>query len=215
MKQLIRLIVIFAAIFGSTFLIAKLTGFLETDQITGWLVEAKESSSMLVGIIVTVLLAADLFIAVPTLSLTILSGYFLGFGWAIFYSLFGMILAGVVGYWLSRLFGERILCFLIKDQTKRNEVIASFERHGFTMILLSRAVPILPEVTACLSGLTGMSFFKFLSAWLISSIPYVLIATYFGSISTLDDPKPAILAAVGITSFLWICWYLFSIKQKK
>ncbi len=84
------------------------------------------------------------------------------------------------------------------------------------MIILSRAI--LPEVTACLSGMTHMSFGKFLIAWLISSMPYVIIISYAGSISSIDDPMPAIFTAIGITTLLWASWYIphrVHIKKQK
>jgi len=77
------------------------------------------------------------------------------------------------------------------------------------MILLSRAMPILPEITACLSGLTKMSPTKFIVAWMLGSYPYILIATYAGSISTLDNPMPAIYTALAITLAMWVAWSLF------
>jgi len=84
------------------------------------------------------------------------------------------------------------------------------------MILLSRAMPILPEVTACLAGMTKMKFSKFILAWLISTIPYVLIISYAGSASSIENPKPAIYTAIGISVTLWSGWYLFiNAKRKK
>ena len=57
-----------------------------------------------------------------------------------------------------------------------------FNRHGFVMILLSWALPILPEATACLSGFTRMPFWRFLLAWVLGAYPYVTIAAYAGSV---------------------------------
>ncbi|KJY81284.1 hypothetical protein TW74_00640 [Vibrio nigripulchritudo] len=54
-----------------------------------------------------------------------------------------------------------------------------------------------------------MKFSRFIVAWSISTIPYCLIAVYSGSISSLDDPKPAIITAVLMTSGLWLGWYMF------
>ncbi len=82
------------------------------------------------------------------------------------------------------------------------------------MILLSRAMPILPEVTACLAGMTKMKFSRFLLAWCLSTIPYVLIVSYAGSVSSLENPKPAIYTAIGISATLWAGWYLFNKKRK-
>jgi len=208
MKSLIKLFLIIATVFASTFLIIKLTGVLTVDQVEGWLIQAKELSPIYVGSIVALLLFADLFIAIPTLTVTILSGYFLGHAYGAIAALSGTILAGVSGYAISRYYGNGIMTFLITDEKKRREAISAFDKAGFAMILLSRAIPILPEATACLAGMTKMKFWKFFLAWSVSTIPYVLIATYAGSISSVKDPKPAILAAILISSFLWIFWFL-------
>ncbi len=209
MKPLIKVFLIIAAFFATTFLIIKFTGVLTVEQIEGWLMQAKALSPIYVGAVVALLLFADLFIAVPTLTVIILSGYFLGHPYGAFAALLGVILAGICGYTLSRYYGDAILGFLVKEQSKRDDAISTFKKHGVMMILLSRAMPILPEITACLSGMTRMNFSKFLLAWLISSVPYVLIASYAGSISSIENPKPAIFAAIGISALLWISWFVY------
>ena len=186
MKPLIKVILIIATFFATTFLLFKFTGILSVEQIKGWLVQAQELSPIYVGGIVTLLLFLDLFIAIPTLTTTILAGYF-----------------------ISRYYGGSVLNLLVREEVKRNEVINTFQKHGFVMILLSRAMPILPEIVACLSGMTRMKFNTFVVAWLVSSVPYALIASYAGSISSIDNPKPAILAAIGISALLWVSWYIF------
>lgn len=215
MKSLLKLLLIIASIFATTFLLIKFTGVLTLVQIEGWLAQAKELSPFYVGSIVTLLLFADLFIAVPTLTVMILAGYFLGFTFGAVASLTGVLLAGVCGYALSRYYGHSILGFLLKDENKRNDAINSFQEHGFVMILLSRAMPILPEASACLSGMTRMPFGKFMIAWLISSVPYILIATYAGSISSFDNPKPAIYTAIGVSGFFWSAWFIYHRMHKK
>lgn len=209
MKSLIKVFLILVFCFATTFLLIKSTGVLTAEQIEGWLTQARELSPLYVGTIVVLLLFADLFIAVPTLTVTILSGYFLGHTYGAVSALSGVLLAGVCGYALSRYYGDTILGFLVKEEEKRNEMTTTFQEHGFMMILLSRAMPILPEVTACLSGMTRMNFSKFLLAWVISSVPYILIASYAGSISTIENPKPAIFTAIAISLLLWGFWYFY------
>ena len=61
-----------------------------------------------------------------------------------------------------------------------------------------------------------MPFYRFLPLWLLSSVPYALIATYAGSVSSIQDPKPAIFAAIGLTTFFFMAWMLFKrINSKK
>lgn len=199
-----------------TFVLIKATGVLSVEQIEGWLQQAKQISPIYVGTIVALLLFSDLFIAIPTLTVTILAGYFLGLTYGVIAALTGIIFAGFFGYALSRYYGNAILSFLIKDEVKRQDAIATFQQHGFIMILLSRAMPILPEASACLAGMTKMPFSRFILAWLLSSVPYVLIAVYAGSISSVDNPKPAIFTAIGISASLWIAWFFYHrIKMTK
>ncbi len=214
MKQLIKVFLIIASIFTTMLLITKFSGILTIEKIEMWLHQAKNLSPLYAGMIVSALLFADLFIAVPTLSIVTLSGYFLGFTLGALFSLLGIFLAGIVGYILSRYYGKKILTFLIKNSNERVDAIEVFRRHGFVIILLSRAMPIMPETSACLSGATRMSFWKFLFAWTLSSVPYVLIASYAGSISTLQNPKPAIIMAIAVSAFFAIAWFFYRKKYK-
>ena len=200
---------VLALLFACTFLIANVTGFLNIETIELLLLNAQSISPWYMACIVIALLFADLFIAVPTLTITVLSGFFLGSIIGFLASIIGMYLAGLGGYLLSSLYGKRFMIFVIKSRSDRLSLKESFSSHGFMMILLSRAAPILPEVTACMAGLTKMSMFKFLLAWSISSVPYAFIASYAGSISSIENPMPAIITAIGLTLFFWIGWFIF------
>ncbi len=215
MKSLMKVILILACVFASPFLIAKLSGFLSLESIQNFFDSIKSSSPVFVGSLIAALLFADLFIAVPTLSICILAGFFLGITKGVLFSLIGVYLAGVCGYFLSSLYGGHVLDKILKNEDEKQDLFQSFQKYGLIMILLSRAMPILPEVVACLSGMTKMRFFKFILAWSVSSIPYVVIAVYAGSISSLDKPKPAIFTMIGLSSFFSICWFFFRVKIKK
>jgi len=215
MKPLLKIALVLIAFFASTFLIVKATGILTPAKIEYWFMVAKDISPIYVAAIVITILFLDLLIAVPTLTVTILAGYFLGHTQGALAAFIGMFFSAVVGYALSSWFGPRLLTRVLKSQEKRAEINQAFYQYGFIMVLLARAVPILPEVTACLAGLTRMRFPLFLAAWSISTIPYVLIATYAGSISTLDNPKPAIFTAIGLTAALWLAWLIFQTKKKR
>ncbi|MCW8880061.1 MAG: VTT domain-containing protein, partial [Kangiellaceae bacterium] len=145
----------------------------------------------------------------------ILSGYFLGYAYGASASIIGVILAGISGYFISYYYGEKLEKLIIKDEKQRRESRQAFNQYGIFMILLSRAMPILPEVTACLSGITKMPFSRFILAWATSSVPYALIASYAGSISTLDNPKPAIITAIILSVFFWSGWFIFRKFQHK
>ena len=209
MTALLKVALILFTLFASTFLLLNLTGILTITQIELWLTQAKELSPVYIGLFVISLLFLDLFVAVPTLTVAILAGYFLGHLYGFMAVLMGFSMAGISGYCLSRWYGSKLLAVLIKDEQKRNEAITLFQKHGLVTILLSRAMPILPEVSACLAGMMKLRFRVFLSAWLASTVPYAFIATYAGSISSIDNPKPAIFIAIGLSGGLWTCWFFY------
>lgn len=214
MKPLIKIMAILALFFASTFIILQSTGLITVDRIEQWLAAAKNVNAFYIALTITGLLFADLFIAVPTLTVMILGGYFLGAVWGSLAAICGLFLAGCCGYAISRKYGHLLLEFLLKDQQQRAAAVGLFREHGAVVILLSRATPILPEVSACMAGLTHMNFYKFLVLWSISTIPYAIIAAAAGAVSTVQNPKPAILAAVGLTGFFWLGWALFRRYKK-
>ena len=191
-------------VFATTFLLLNATGVVTVAKIETWLTLARDADPLWVAPVIALLLFVDLIISVPTLATITLSGYFLGPVIGALAGVVGLLMAGLGGYVISHRYGDLLLKLVVKDETKRSEAITTFQEHGAVVILLSRASPILPEVSACMAGMTGMPLGKFLALWLASSVPYALIAAYAGSISSVDNPKPAIFAAIGLMSFLWL-----------
>ena len=214
MSTLVKLGLGLALAFASTFVVIKLMGWITTEDVRGWLEAGQTASPHMVGVIVAALLFADLFIAVPTLTITLLSGFFLGFELGLVYALTGYWLAGGTGYVLSRVFGRPALRLITTDDAKIAEMDDLFRRHGLVVLSMARAVPILAEVSACLAGATKFPVKRFAFGWAVNSIPYAVIAVYAGSVSSLDDPKPAIFTAIGLTAILWTAWYIFTKRVK-
>lgn len=214
MTSMLRVMAVFAAFFASTFLIAQVTGIFNLSGVKSFLETTKAANPVYLFVIITLLLLSDLFVAIPTLSIATLSGYFLGFGYGGLAASTGMMLAGVLGYVLSRKYGVMILRMIIKSELKRAEAVAQFSKYGAPIILLSRASPILPEVSACMAGITKLDFKKFLFLWSLSSVPYAFIAAYAGSVSSISNPQPAIFTAIGMYALLWSGW-IFLKKSKR
>lgn len=215
MKPLLKVMLVLALAFASTFLLLTLTGVLTLEKIQGWLEAARSINPWLLAALVVGLLFSDIVIAVPTLSVMILAGYFLGAFTGTLASFTGLMLAGSVGYWASGRYGNMLFFRLVKDPQQRAEAIDTFQQHGPVMILLSRALPMLPEVSACLAGLTGMKFIRFVGLWIISILPYAALANYSGSISSLQNPMPAIYTAIGLCGFFWGSWFLFHRARRR
>lgn len=215
MKPLIKIMLTLAVGFATTFLLLNATGVVTVAKIETWLLIAKNADPLWVAPVIALLLFVDLVISVPTLATVTLSGYFLGPVVGAIAGITGLLMAGLGGYAVSHRYGDLLLKAIVKDELKRAEAISTFQEHGAVVILLSRASPILPEVSACMAGMSRMPMGKFLVLWLASSVPYAVIAAYAGSISSLDNPKPAIFAAVGLMSFLWLSWLIVRKRGQK
>lgn len=215
MRPLLKVMLVLVAIFASTFIVGRLLGILTVENVRTWLAMANEVEPAYVIAAVIALLFTDLFIAVPTLTVTLLSGYFLGFPAGAATAFAGMGCAAFTGYAVGRRWGDRGINLLVKDEQQRSDLDAEFARSGPAMIVLSRAAPMIPEVTACMAGATGMAVWVYALCFTISTLPYALIAAYAGSVSSLEDPRPAIFAALFLYAVLWSCWFVFRRRRRK
>ena len=215
MKPLIKVMLSLATAFALTFIVGRVLGILTVENVTHWLELAGRVDPLWLAGTVVLLLFLDLFVAVPTLTITILGGFFLGFPAGAAAAFMGMSLAAFSGYGISRIWGDRVTSFLLRNEGDRQDMAQAFSRNGPAMILLSRAAPIVPEVTACMAGATRMPFPRYLGYFSLSTLPYVAIASYAGSISSPESPQPAIYAALALYAVLWIGWYLFRRSSRK
>ena len=208
MNLLLKLIATFVVVFLTIFLFIKLLGLFTLEEIKAWFEHLKHQPSYFVGALVSSLLFVDLFLSIPTMATVLLSGYFLGFFMGAIYAFLGLAMASFTGYFLSLKYGEKGLLLMSKDSQEREEMRTVFEQHGASMIILSRAVPMLPEISSALAGVTKMPFHKFFTAWLLSSLPYVLVLSYIGSVSEVENPLPAFFSVSGFTLLLWGAWWI-------
>ncbi len=214
MKPIIKFAVILGAFFTITLLVFKVFDLLTVEDIKMWLTQMQYAPHWVIGLFIITLLIVDLFIAVPTLSLTILSGFFVGLELGVFYSSVGMAGAGTLGYSLSRFKGESFLKKLCKNEKELSDMKSLFSAHGPMALSLCRAAPMLPEISSCLAGVTKMPFKKYILFYLLGTIPYAIIAAYAGSISSLDNPSPALFTFVGMFAVLSLAWGVFLIYKR-
>lgn len=214
MKDLLKVMLVVALVFASTFIIIKATGLITLNDIKHWLEEARNIHPVYLFLLVIALLFVDLFIAIPTMTVTIMSGYFLGWQMGAIAAITGFFLAGTTGYILSRMYGWKLLHHIYKDRNRLDEMHRVFSTYGPFMLIICRAMPILPEVSCCMAGATQMKFVRFISMYVLGTVPYALIVTYAGSISSLEKPTPAIVAAILMSSGLWLMWFWLAKRVK-
>jgi len=207
LKSLIKLYLIIIGIFALIFALVNLTGLLSVADIKNYLEQIQHAPKITIFLVVMILLASDVFLSVPTIFIVTYSGNILGFVLGLTASTLGMLMSGTIAYVLCRWSGKKALKILIKKEEEIDEVNSLFHKMGFSMLLIARALPMLPEATCCLSGMMRFHFIKFLLYYLLGTLPYAIVLTYLGSISSSNNLTPAISGIVGVYVLLYLIWY--------
>jgi len=147
------------------------------------------------------LLVADLVLPVPATGVMAALGSVYGPIVGALVGAAGSVSAGLVGYGLAR-WGGRPLVRLIADEAEQRRFQAFFDRWGGLAVILSRAMPVLPEVMAVLAGLARMRPGRFMVALLLGTVPTAAMYAYLGYVSR-REPWYGILVAVVVPVLIW------------
>lgn len=147
------------------------------------------------------LLVVDLLLPVPATGVMAALGsvYGVALGGAI--GAVGSALAGTAGYGLARWGGKR-LARRLADERELAQFQAFFDRWGGLAIILSRTMPILPEVVSILAGLARMRFGRFAAALALGTVPTAVLFAWLGH-AWRDQPWWGMLVAVVIPLAVW------------
>lgn len=148
-----------------------------------------------------VLLMSDLFLPIP--GTVIMSALGLVYGTVIggLIAFAGSFLSGAFSYLLCRLLGRGAARRLLgeKDLEKGEKL---FSNVGGWIVVLSRWLPLFPEVVACMAGLTRMPAIRFLFALACGSLPLAFAFAAVGEYGTVN-PGVALLLSAGAPAVLW------------
>lgn len=148
------------------------------------------------------LLAADLLLPVPGTVVMSALGLIYGTVGGGLAAAAGSMVAGLSGYGISRLVGEKAARKLLGDRDfERGRLL--FGRGGGWMIALSRALPILPEALSCTAGLVRMPFGRFLASLACGSVPVGFLYAWIGAVGR-DTPGWAMIFSIGVPALLWL-----------
>lgn len=113
----------------------------------------------------------------------------------------GSCLAGLTGYSACRLFGRKAALVVTgKKDMERSERF--FRRSGGWAVVLSRWMPLLPEVVSCLAGLSRMQPGRFCIALVCGTLPMAFTYAIIGHLGA-DEPVLALCASAIIPLLLW------------
>ena len=153
-------------------------------------------------LVVIGLLIGDLFFPIPATGVMSAAGYVYGPWIGGIISVTGSFLSGMLAFALCRTLGHRAALWLAGEKgLAENEAV--FRRSGPWLIALSRWLPILPEVIACLAGLTQMRTRVFVVALLCGTVPMGFCYATVGSLFE-KEPTWALGVSVALPVGLWL-----------
>jgi len=157
----------------------------------------------------TGLLVADLFL--PVLGTAVMSVLGLVYGWLLggLLASVGSVGAGMLAYGLCWKWGRRAAHWLAgKDGLAEGERLFHGELGGW-IVALSRWMPVLPEVVACLAGMARMPLRRFLPALCAGSVPMGFVFAWIGHRGE-ENPALALVLSAVLPPVVWAgvrLWY--------
>lgn len=155
------------------------------------------------------LIVADLFVPMPGPAIMAALGLIYGFLPGALISVFASFTVGMVGYGLCRALGPRAALWMV-SAGELEKMHGFFERFGIWGIAVTRLLPWVPEIIACLAGLSRMRFATYATGNLIGSIAVGFINAYFGSRGESD---PETVAFVLILPYIMIPVFLLFLAR--
>ena len=159
------------------------------------------------------LLTSDLLLPIPATGVMAALGDVYGIWLGGLIAAMGSIGAGFTGYGLARLLGQKGTRWLASD-AELERFKSFFDRWGGWAIIISRILPILPEVMTILAGLARMDLKRFSAALLLGTLPTCLLFAFLGQASR-NDPGYGIAAAVVLPLLLWPLFLLINKNERR
>ena len=114
----------------------------------------------------------------------------------------GSFIAGSVAYGACRLLGRRAARRIVgENELRRGHEL--FQSVGGWAVALSRWLPLLPEVVACVAGLVKMPAGRFFASLGCGSVPLGFTLAFLGGVGATSPRLVLVLSAV-LPAVLWI-----------
>lgn len=159
------------------------------------------------------LFISDLVLPVP--GTVLLSGLGAVYGIVIggLIGLTGYFLSAMLAYVLARQFGKDLV-LKIASEDEVNQAHDCFNRWGGLAVVLSRSMPIFPEVISLMAGLLKMKLSRFIFAVLLGSAPISFFFAWVGAMA-VEEPRWALALTLILPALIWCVSYLFLKRVKK
>lgn len=170
---------------------------------TGGLIEHAETNRLMTGLLLSLLLASDILVPVPSSLVSTACGMTLGFVGGLCASFVGMSVTAVAGYVIGRYASAPAEKLIGKNEV---EMFRSFQqRHGVWLLLAMRPVPVLAEASVVFSGLSRQPFAQVLSMTALGNLAVSAVYAAVGVWGKLSDSFiPAFAASMALSGILMV-----------
>ena len=191
-----------AAIILSKLLIENVLGIDVSGFVSSWIRGAGAGSAATI----IALLAADLFLPIPSSLIMVLAGAAFGVAGGAALSIVGSVGGEWLGFELVRKYGRRASASIVGDD-EIDRLSRVFNKHGAAAIAVTRARPVVMETMSVVAGLSTMPRSTFLIASLVGTAPIVVVYAYAGALSReTGSTVPAIVMLIAVAAFGWILY---------
>ncbi len=201
-RTLILVASVAGAIIASKILLENVLGIRLEPLLERWIAHAGGGSATTI----IALLAADLFLPIPSSLIMVLSGAAFGVGWGALLSLIGSVGGEWLGFELVRHYGRRASARIVGDD-EIDRLSRVFARHGAAAVAVTRALPVVMETMSVVAGLSTMTRRMFLVASLLGTAPIVFVYAYAGAVSRQTGSLvPAIVMLIAVAALGWVVY---------
>lgn len=202
MKPFVKVLIIFfviSCLFAGIFLVAgdQFEFVFSQRRCVEWF-SMRPATGWIMGLL---LLISDIFLPVPASGVMAASGAVYGIWTGTLIGFTGSLLSGVIGYATARLLGKKGSRF-IASQEEMERFRYFFDKWGGYAIILSRILPMIPEVVTILAGFSGMKFSRFVASLTAGALPVSLLFASIGNASK-TCPSAGIIIAILVPAILW------------
>ena len=165
-------------------------------------------------LIAIILLIFDLLLPIPGTAVMVTLGLVYGPILGGIIGSLGSVISGYLAYVLCVKYGRNVAVKIAGSKAlEQSEMI--FEKTGARLVVLSRWLPVMPEVVACMAGLSRMPSRLFLASLATGSVPLAFVFSFIGATSQ-ENPKLTFILSVLAPVVIWFCVRpIFSIKASK
>ena len=169
-------------------------------SINAWtdrLVAQADSNRLATGTLLTLLLAVDILMPVPSSLVSTACGMTLGFWGGTCASFIGMSLSALAGYFMGRYASAYSEKLIGKDEVA---LLKSFHaRHGVWVLLALRPVPVLAEASVLFCGLSGQPLPRVLA---VASLGNAAVSAVYAAVGVWGRLSDSFLLAFGASMLL-------------